>query len=99
MSTTSRFIERFSRGVLVVSVTEAADAVHIAITAPPIRETDADYPKLARLLQSIIVPFGEDPRPMRISGNRADWSCEIRGTDSAGAFAIVTPAAARGAVQ
>lgn len=73
MSTTRTHRLKFSRGRRVlVQVTETADAVHLSISGPKLGE--ADTPRLARLMWPILFAFEEDPRPLYMSGEHADYT-------------------------
>ena len=94
---TSRHVCRFASGALVVNITEAADAVHVYTKAPKVQ--DSEIPRLHAFMAPILGRYGEDRRPLHLSGNLVDYSVVIHGTDSAGAFAVVTRGAARGTMQ
>jgi hypothetical protein len=73
MSTTRTHRLKFSGGrALFVDVTEASDAVHIAIRGPKLDLRDV--PRFMRLMQPIVAPFDQDRRPLSVCGEHANWT-------------------------
>lgn len=82
MSTrTSTHVLRLSYGAIRIDVTEAAEVVYIAQRGPRLRPHD--IPRFAAWMRPLLDVYADDPRPLEMSGEHADWTGRVELADGA----------------
>jgi hypothetical protein len=79
----------FAAGRMTVEVEFMPDRICVRIRSPKI--LGFERKKLARFMTPIMLPLGYDPRPLHISGNRADCTGIVVGQNGKFAAGWIVP--------